>query len=76
MRFFTDLARVAVLALALSIPTNQKPTETMPTQQAMQCLFKSETMLGNSKICYFDCNGTVITMTIPWYQTCPLFINV
>lgn len=77
MRILTRLAPFSVLMLALSIPNNQQqPLENSPMQQAMQCLFKSEATLGNSKICYFDCNGTIVTTTVPWYQTCPLFIDV
>ena len=47
-------------------------------EQAMAdviCLFKSEQISGTSKICYYDCLGSVFAITIDGLKLCPLSIR-
>jgi hypothetical protein len=41
----------------------------------MICLFKSEQILGTKKICYYDCGGSIFSITIDGLQLCPLSIR-
>ena len=36
------------------------------------CLFKSEQISGTSKICYYDCGGSMYAIRIDGLQLCPL----
>jgi hypothetical protein len=39
------------------------------------CLFKSEQISGTKKICYYDCGGSIFSITIDGLQLCPLSIR-
>ena len=39
------------------------------------CLFKSEQISGTSKICYYDCAGSIFSITIDGLKLCPLNIR-
>ncbi len=39
------------------------------------CLFKSERLFGTNKICYYDCLGSTVAITIDALQLCPLSIR-
>jgi hypothetical protein len=41
----------------------------------MICLFKSEQISGTKKICYYDCGGSIFSITIDGLQLCPLSIR-
>jgi hypothetical protein len=41
----------------------------------MICLFKSEQILGTKKLCYYDCGGSIFSITIDGLQLCPLSIR-
>lgn len=39
------------------------------------CLFKSEQISGTKKLCYYDCGGSIFSITIDGLQLCPLNIR-
>jgi hypothetical protein len=41
----------------------------------MVCLFKSEQISGTKKVCYYDCGGSIFSITIDCLQLCPLSIR-
>ena len=41
----------------------------------MICLFKSEQISGTKKLCYYDCGGSIFSITIDGLQLCPLSIR-
>lgn len=41
----------------------------------MVCLFRSEQISGTKKICYYDCGGSIFSITIDGLQLCPLSIR-
>jgi hypothetical protein len=41
----------------------------------MICFFKSEQISGTKKLCYYDCGGSIFSITIDGLQLCPLNIR-
>lgn len=65
------------LAVALSgAPSPQIPMSQAPTTQVAVICFKSgERSAGMNKICYYDCLGSDVAITIGAVELCPLTIN-
>ncbi len=42
---------------------------------ALMCFSSGERVSGLYKICYYDCFGDTVAITIKSYQLCPLTIN-
>jgi hypothetical protein len=49
-------------------------------QLALQCLFVKEQIIGSMVVCYFNCGvggqQQIVTETLRFPATCPLFIDV
>lgn len=46
-----------------------KPIE---VKLAMTCFSKGEQVSGSNKICYYDCLGSTMAITVPYVDLCPL----
>lgn len=71
---------VAVVAMLAFTPINAAeqappPKVDRPIQVAMMCFSSGEQRAGNNKICYYDCLGDTIAITIGALEFCPLTIN-
>lgn len=62
------------LSLALGVLTGLAATKP-PKAQAVMCFFEYEQPAGMNKICYYDCLGSTVAITIRSIQLCPLSIN-
>jgi len=45
------------------------------SQIAIVCFFDSETTSGMNKICYYNCLGSLATITLGFAEICPMSIN-
>lgn len=43
--------------------------------QAVLCFFERDRVSGMHRICYYDCLGDTVAITIPSHRFCPLSIN-
>lgn len=69
---------LAIAAVALTTPWSQAPaTINEPAQQKLATLcFKSgENVSGMNKICFYNCLGSTVAITIGSIELCPLTIN-
>lgn len=66
--------KTALAALALSVLANT-PAETPRNELAAVCFKSGEQLSGMNKICYYNCMGSTVAITISSVQLCPLTIN-
>jgi len=64
-------------ATALVAALNQSPKPAKPAgiQVAVVCFKSGEQVTGMNKICYYDCMGSPVAITLSSVSLCPLTID-
>lgn len=69
----TGWAAIAVILAAMLLATG---SEAAPRQQtAMMCFKTGEQTSGTNRICYYNCLGSTVAITVPFLEFCPLSIK-
>lgn len=64
------------IMMALAVVTGQaEPPVTRGVDVAVTCFSAGEQEAGMNKICYYDCLGSTVAITISAIGLCPLTIN-
>ncbi|CAI2932461.1 conserved protein of unknown function [Aminobacter niigataensis] len=66
------IALLVALATTAPVPNQSTPAS---DQVAAVCFKTGEQVSGMNKICYYDCLGSAVAITIGAVQLCPLSIN-
>lgn len=71
---------VAVAAMLAFTPVNAAESTPLPKSgrldlAAVMCFKSGEQRAGTNKICYYDCLGNTVAITIGALDFCPLSIN-
>lgn len=81
---FAALIPVVTLAAVISAPAGSNTTANLTPQafldwasppQAVVCHLQGERVSGMNKICYYDCLGSEVAITVKATDLCPLTIN-
>lgn len=67
----TIFAALVTLALAGEVA----PTRAAVDVRSIMCFFEHEEPAGMNKICYYNCAGSTVAITIRAAKLCPLSIN-
>lgn len=68
------MSKEILLALA-TITAQPEPPATKNVEVAVTCFSKGEQTAGMNKICYYDCLGSTVAITISAVALCPLTIE-
>jgi len=47
-----------------------------PPAEASLCFYMGSTMSGANQICYYDCLGGMVAITVPSIELCPMTIDM
>jgi len=72
MRYLTLLLSFVVGWMVMPVLADVAPE---PTPQAVTCFKSGERTDGMYKICYYDCLGSTVAITVKSHQLCPLSIK-
>lgn len=65
----------ALAAVGLPTPHQSAPPPAKRIQVATMCMKTGEQVSGMNKICYYDCLGSTVAVTIGATELCKLTIN-
>lgn len=71
---FAFLLSISTCANSAELPTILK-SQTKPQRFALLCFFQYEQTGGMNKICYYDCLGSTVAITLSAISICPININ-
>lgn len=75
MKVLISVLVVSALVATLQDSAPHKPDAEPGTKLALTCMKSGEMTSGMTKVCYYNCLGSTVAITIKSVQLCPLTIN-
>jgi hypothetical protein len=69
------LLTLSLLSAAPMAAAAENATPAKPIKVAIMCFSTGEQVSGMNKICYYDCLGSAVAITVSSVSLCPLSIN-